>query len=382
MISNIRTKIAAVSVLVAAVLVGGATPADAADLHAALSAALQGTKAPAVGVLVMRHGKVTALAVEGVRRNDRPGPVQVGDVWLIGSDAKPMTATLIARLVDRGVLNWRTPLSQLLPDLAGAMRPEYRSVTLVQLLSHQSGLPHDPSDTKFLNSLSSDTRPPPAQRLALVARALQDTPVAPPGVKFSYSNTGFILAAVIAERATGVSYEDLMRREVFAPLGITSEGVGVPQGAQPRGHLDGKPVLATGDVDPLAFAPAGLWYLSLRDWAKFCLDQMAGAQGHGRLLKAATYRLMQTQQIKTGDDVIGLAWGLSPTAMGYAGPFLTHTGSDGAWLADVVLLPAQNSGVLAVSNAGRSMGGDKAAGRALKAALPEIAPPAPPSSAH
>jgi CubicO group peptidase (beta-lactamase class C family) len=40
------------------------------------------------------------------------------------------------------VLNWTTPLKQMLPDLAAKMRAEYRSVTLVQLLSHQSGLPH------------------------------------------------------------------------------------------------------------------------------------------------------------------------------------------------------------------------------------------------
>jgi CubicO group peptidase (beta-lactamase class C family) len=380
MITNARTTLAFVSALVAAVLLAMAPPAAAEDLHAALAAALQGTQAPAVGVLIMKHGQVTGLAVEGARRNDRPGSVQVGDVWHIGSDAKPMTATLIARLVDRGVLSWQTPLAKIAPDLAPVMRPEYRSVTLVQLLSHQSGLPHDASDTKFIDAFRSDTRPPPVQRLALVTRALQDPPVAPPGTKFSYSNTGFILAAVIAERATGIPYEALMRREVFAPLGITSEGVGIPQGDEPRGHADGKPALAPADVNPIfVYAPAGNWYLTLEDWAKFCLDQMAGAQGHGALLKTATYRLMQSRQIKTDDDEIGLGWGLTPTAMGYAGPFLTHAGSDGTWYADVVLLPGQNSGVLAVSNAGKSMGGDTAAARAVKAALAEIAPPAPPA---
>lgn len=382
MISNIRATLACVSALAVAVLTGVASPAGADDLHAALSAALQGTKAPAVGVLIMRDGEVTSVAALGVRRNDRPDPVQVGDVWHIGSDAKPMTATLIGKLVDRGVLNWKTPLAQMLPDLADTMRPEYRSVTLVQLLSHQSGLPHDASDTKFIDSFLNDTRPLPAQRMAYIARALKDQPVAPPGAKFSYSNTGFMVAAAIAERATGMSYEDLMRREVFAPLGITSEGVGAPEGAEPRGHVDGKPALVAADINPLFFGPAGNWYLSLGDWAKFCLDQMAGPEGHGRLLKTASYRLMQSRQIKTGDDEVGLGWGIAPTAMGYAGPFLSHAGSDGTWYADVLLLPAKNSGVLAVSNAGKSMGGDKAAARALKAGLAEIAPPAPPPPAH
>ena len=364
--------------IVMTALLGLASPAFAADLNAVLSAALKGTQAPAVGILVMQDGKVTGVAAQGLRRNDRPDRVQVGDVWHIGSDGKAMTATLIAKLVDRGVLSWKTPLAQMLPNLAATMRPEYRNVTLLQLLSHQSGLPHDAIDTKFIDSFLTDTRPLPVQRVAYIAHALQDKPVAPPGTKFSYSNTGFIAAAVVAERATGSSYEDLMRREVFGPLGITSEGTGVPEGAEPRGHIKGKPVaVMSADANPLFFAPPGNWYLTLNDWAKFCLDQMAGVQGHGRLLKTATYRLMQTPQITDGDTGIGLGWGIDRTVMRLEGPFLTHSGSDGTWYAVVALLPRKGSGVLAVANAGESMGGNKAAVRALKAELSEIAPPAP-----
>src|SRR5205823_3881074 len=94
-------------------------------------------------VLVIRNGKIDEVAVSGLRRIGRSGQVRDGDAWLIGSCTKPMTATLIARLVDRGLLAWDTPLSAMLPELAETMRPEYRPVTLVQLLSHQSGLPRD-----------------------------------------------------------------------------------------------------------------------------------------------------------------------------------------------------------------------------------------------
>jgi CubicO group peptidase (beta-lactamase class C family) len=128
------------------------SPVLATGLTADLSVALKGTKAPAVGVLVMRDGKVAEIAVIGRRRNDRPDSVQPGDLWRIGSDGKPITATLIARLVDRGVLNWKTPLKQMLPQFAATMRPDYRGVTLLQLLSHQSGLPHDVSDMKLIDT--------------------------------------------------------------------------------------------------------------------------------------------------------------------------------------------------------------------------------------
>ncbi len=200
----------------------------AADLDATLAAAMAGTKVPAMSVLVMRDGKVAETAVRGVRRNDRAEPATLNDVWHIGSDAKPMTATLITRLVDRHVLAWNTPLARMFPELAESMRPEYRSVTLIELLTHRAGLAHDVADVTYFNAFFNDTRPLSEQRHDYIAHALQEAPIAPPGTKVSYSNTGFIIAAVIAERATGMSYEALMQREVFDPLGITHVGFGLP----------------------------------------------------------------------------------------------------------------------------------------------------------
>ncbi|HEY2179823.1 MAG TPA: serine hydrolase domain-containing protein [Caulobacteraceae bacterium] len=356
-----------------------AAPAWAGDLHDTLVAAMAGTATPGMAMAVIRDGAVADVGVAGVRRNDRPDPARIDDVWLIGSDGKAMTATMIARLVDKGVLSWSKPLSAMLPDLAAGMRPEYRPVTLTQLLSHHAGLPHDISDTKVFEGFYSDTRPLREQRLAYIARALAEAPVAPPGTKFSYSNTGFLIAAAIAERATGVSFEDLMRREVFGPLKMTSAGFGVPGPGQPQGHTGGKPVSRPDQSNPAMFAPPGNMYFSIGDWARFCLDQIAGANGGGRLLKPATYRLMQSVQPGGGDA--GFGWGVVDPVAGYKGPGLTHSGSDGNWYALVVLFPSRRSGALVAANAGEDMGGDKADKAALKAVLPtlsaRVASPAP-----
>jgi CubicO group peptidase (beta-lactamase class C family) len=266
------------------------------------------------------------------------------------------------------VLRWDTPLEAMLPDLAATMQPAYRSVTLLQLLSHKAGLPHDP-DEKLLTPFFDDKRPAARQRLDWVALALKDAPVNKPGTAFSYSNSGFLIAAAVAERATGKSYETLMHDEVFAPLGMRSPGFGVTHAGQPMGHVNGK-VATLKDGNPEFFAPAGNVYLSLDDWAVFCLDQMAGVDGHGRLLKPATYRLMQTAPV-------GLGWGVSATDFGRQGPVLTHAGSDGTWLAFVALFPAQHSGLLAVANASPEMGADKALRTVVKTLAPALAPPAP-----
>jgi CubicO group peptidase (beta-lactamase class C family) len=346
------------------------------NLDAILARSMDGTHTPALAMLEMHDGKITGEAVHGVRRNDRPDPATVTDVWATGSDCKPMTAALIARLVDRGVLSWDAPLSKMLPELADAMRPEYRKVTLIQLLSHHAGLPHDTSDTAFFASFFTDTRPLPQQRLAYIGKALKEAPAVAPGSAFSYSNTGFIVAAAIAERATGSSYEELMQREIFKPLGMTSARFAATHDGQPLGHRHGKPAtaayLTADDGNPLMLAPAGgELHLSLRDWAKFCLDQMAGFQGHGKLLTPASYHLMQTNR---SDDQSAVGWGVQDSIGGRKGPVLVHAGSDGNWYAVVALFPKTGNGVMVAANAADDMDGDKAVKAAVGALLPDLSP--------
>lgn len=345
-----------------------------ATLEAQLQQALQGSRVPALAAAEIRAGKLSRLAVAGLRRNDGQDPVQLGDRWLIGSNAKPITAALIARLVDQGRLAWDTPLAELLPELKGRMHAAYRRVTLLELLSHRAGLPENVSDLKFFERFVADRRALPAQRLAYVGRALRDKPIAAPGSKISYSNTGFILAAVIAERRTGQDWETLMREQLMAPLGMDSLAFGTTGAGEPRGHLKGKPALRPEDSNPLMFAPAGNINLSLQDWARFCLDQLAGARGEGKLLSADGYRRLQTAlpgTLPASQKLpAGLGWGVQASIAGRPGPVLVHAGSDGNWYALVALFPANGDGALVVANAGPDMGGDQLTSQVFMSLLP------------
>jgi CubicO group peptidase (beta-lactamase class C family) len=346
------------------------TPAHATELEQVLAAAADGEDLPGAGILIIRDNQIADKAVYGVRRLGETAAIAPGDVWNIGSDSKSMTAVMIARLVERGQLSWNAPLESLLPELQASLRPEYRSVTLLQLLSHTSGLPENIEDEDVLNALFYDATDASTaeRRLTYVTRALQDDPVGRVG-RFSYSNTGFLLAAVIAERATGLTYEELMKQEVFEPLGMRSAGFGMPPAGQPVGHRDGR-VADARDANPDFFAPAGNIFLSLDDWALFCIDQMKGSNGHGALLKPETYALMQTSQ---SNEPVSMGWFILDEIDGIPGPVLYHEGSDGNWFAIVALLPQKGAGVLVATNAGKSMDADdvaKAAGRAaIKLAL-------------
>jgi CubicO group peptidase (beta-lactamase class C family) len=342
------------------------------SLPEVLVQAMDGKTVPAMGILVIRDGKVVGQAVRGVRRIGEPAPVVLSDRWNIGSDAKALTATLIGRLVEHGKLRWDTPLATMLPDLAADMRPEYRDVTLLELLSHRAGLPENTGDMTFFNTFYSDARPLPAQRLAYVKRALTEAPVGPARGESSYSNTGLILAGVIAEQVTGKPFEQLMRDEVFKPLGMTSADYSQAPGAgEPFGHVDGR-VATTADANPQIITPAGGLRLALADWGRFAVDQMEGEQGRGKLFKAETYRLLHTPQ---GETIYALGWGVPPVIAGRQGPALTHGGSDGNWFAFICLFPGSENGVLVVANAADSMGGDAAAKAAFKAVVDTLAPP-------
>ncbi len=338
-------------------------PAAAADdsldafLRQALEAARSKHGVPAVAALVEVQGKV-AMAAVGVRAKGHPEPVAVDDRWQIGSDTKAFTATMIARLAERGVLSLDDTLAKCLPDAAGAMDPAYRGMTLAQLLSHTAGLPPltDGKDLTAFLEVIRGARDVRGQRAAAARHYLALPPASKPG-EFAYSNLGYIIAGSIAESRTGKSWEDLVREEVFAPLGITHAGFGPPGTParidQPRGHrslLGWLFVLDPADPgsdNPPSLGPAGTINISLADWARFARDQMDGALGHGKLLAPATYRRLQTPV--AGNYALG--WGAQLDAAG-APVVLGHTGSNGYWLADIRIQPADGVIELIVMNAG------------------------------
>ena len=357
----LRRKIFAL--LLAPLLLGAApVPPSAAALA---SEVLMDRSIPAVGIVLIRHGRIADEAVAGVRARDNPVPVRRSDLWHIGSDEKAMTATMIARLVERGTLLWNAPLTKLIPELSTSMRADYQSVNLIQLLAHRAGL-QDLIDSDYYESLYHDRRPMHAQRVDYVRMALSWPPAYPPGTDAKYSNRGTVIAALAAEDATHVGYEELMRREVFAPLGIRSPRFDAPRRGELAGHDGDVAKYGLKADNPPVDAPAGEVRLTLDDWAKFAIDQMKGDHGRRRLLHTSTYRLLHTGQART---VFGLGWGVRDSLDGINGRFLTHGGSNGYWDARIVLAPDQENGLLIVTSSASD-----GAQKAIAAVEAEIVP--------
>ncbi|GJL93250.1 serine hydrolase domain-containing protein [Hyphococcus sp.] len=352
-----------------------AAPESKAAASSVLTEAMAGSAAPGMAAMVIRNYQPEPEIVAGVRRLGQPAMIAPGDRWHLGSNGKAMTATMIARLVEKGVLSWDAPLIDMAPQFAISMHEAYRDVTLPDLLSHRSGLPENHSDLEFFMGFIDDPAPLPQQRLRYVSAALAESPAGPKRADPSYSNTGVILAGVIAETKTGIPFETLIAAEVLKPLGIKSFDFGQFGGAgEPVGHIDGRVADQPRDANPKMIAPAGGMRMTLKDWSKFCIDHLRGEQGEGRLLKTETYRFLHKGQ---GDTRSALGWGASPTPLKRKGPGLVHSGSDGNWFALVLLFPETGNGALVVANAAESMGGDGASVSALRALAEMIAEPAP-----
>ena len=141
----------------------------------------------------------------------------VDSIFLIASITKPMTATGLLALADRGELKLSDRAVKYLPEFSEGDR---KDITIEQLLTHTSGLPDMlPENTE----LRKEHQP----LSEFVDRAMRTPLLFKPGTQYKYQSMGILLAAEIAQRITGLPFPTFLEREVFAPLKMTSTELGM-----------------------------------------------------------------------------------------------------------------------------------------------------------
>jgi len=312
---------------------------------------------PALAAAVVLGGKTVAVGAVGYRKAGADARVTTSDRFHIGSCTKAMTATLIAILVERKQLRWDMTLAEAFPKLANVMHPEYRAVTLEQLLTHRGGFPnHSWPKGKSFRDMHNLPGTPRAQRRAYAEMLLREPPEAAPGSKFLYSNAGYAVAGVIAEEVTNTPWEELMRRHLFRPLGMKTAGFGA-MGApgkidQPWQHVlesKNKRPIEPGPMsdNPPAIGPAGTVHCSLGDWAKFITAHVRGEE-KGGLVQPETFKRLHRPP-SGGDYALG--WLVTERNWG-GGRVLTHAGSNNQNFAVVWMAPQRDFAVLVATNQG------------------------------
>lgn len=305
---------------------------------------------PALAAAVVTSRGLEASGAVGVRKRGTEVGVSTNDLWHLGSDTKAMTATLVGKWVERGKLTWATTPAEVFPELASDFHADYRGVTIRHLLAHRAGLEANLNWARLARKGSVRE-----QRLEAVRQALAAKPKDPPGSAYAYSNLGYVVAGAMVERISGVSWEEGMRTEIFAPLGMTRAGFGglgtLGKIDQPWGHASGgKPVWNNGPAvdNPPVLGPAGTVHAPLEDWARFVADHLRGLRGEPGLLQPATYRTLIDPSLG-GDYALG--WRVVERSWG-GGTVLNHCGCNTMFYANAWLAPARDFAVLVCANQG------------------------------
>ena len=175
---------------------------------------------PGVSVAIVRGGRVVLARGYGQANVELHVPATDSTVYQSGSVGKQFTAALILRLAAAGRLGLDDPIRRHLPEGP----PSWDSITVRHLLTHTSGI------AEYTDSAVDFRRDYTEDELVRVASRLP--PLFRPGDRWSYSNTGYLLLGAIVHRVTGVFYGDLLRDEIFRPLGMGESSPGSkPQAA-------------------------------------------------------------------------------------------------------------------------------------------------------
>lgn len=375
-------------------------PAPVGDVSSIARELVADGEIPALALAVVRSDRIVATGVAGVRKRGDETLARLDDPFHIGSCTKAMTATLCALLIEQGKLDWTTTIGEGLPGVE--IDPGFRDVTLEALLSNH-GRCSTAIPGPIWGALWVQRADPVAARRALT-RSLLSTPPQLEKDVYEYSNTGFAIAGHIAETKVGESYESLMRKMIFEPLGMESADFGAPgtpgEVDAPWGHRhDGTPVEPGPNADnPPAITPAGTVHATITDWAKFVQFHLRGARGEESRLRSfaklhARYRddgsnyamgwvrlerpWAKAQGAKDGaaggaeaeDRAIDDAKQKDPLATWRGGDVLTHNGSNNSWFAVTWIAPARDFAVVVACNRGGPLAAratDQAAARSIR----------------
>jgi D-alanyl-D-alanine carboxypeptidase len=301
--------------------------------------ALSKSGVPSASLAVVQSGKIVYLHAYGDARIAPPAPATPSMRYSIGSISKQFTAASILLLQEQGKLSLEDKVSKFLPDLTRA-----NEVTIRQLLSHTSGYQdYWPQDYVMPNMLQPTT----AQHiLDLWARKPLDFD---PGTKWQYSNTNYVIAGLIVEKASGMPLLTFLQQKVFQPLAMSSV-LNTDQDrlgdTDPTGYLR----YATGPLRPSPkegkgwlFA-AGELAMTAEDLAKWDISII-----DEKLLQPASYRDFEKDVLLKNGLGTNYALGVGVRSIdGHRS--LSHGGEVSGFTSENVVFPDERVAVVVLTN--------------------------------
>lgn len=312
-------------------------------IQAAASEFLKTSSAPGVAVAVVLDGKTVWAQGFGKADLENPSPATPGTLFRLASVSKPLTATAILQLVERGKLDLDAEVQTYCPAFPKKEWP----ITSRQLLGHLAGIRHYNPDGK--GDVPDDSARHFASMEVSLTLFANDPLVSQPGTAFHYSTYGYTLLGCVLEGAAHEKYLDYMRANIFAPAGMAAtqadDNSAIILHRSRWYHREEKgPVQNAGVLDSSYKIPGGGFISSAEDMARYEEAMLAD-----KLVKRSTRNLLWTAQ-KTTDGKFteyGMGWGVSKK---FGLNLYGHNGGQQGTSTSITLAPEKGAGIVVLAN--------------------------------
>jgi D-alanyl-D-alanine carboxypeptidase len=313
---------------------------------------------PELGVAIVKPDSLPALYLCGYHRIDRTtaaDSARLADYFHLGSNTKAITGFIAGWLVESERIQWTTKFFDIFPDWKAASNKAYHDITLADLLSHRARIQPFTSGQEY-RKLPKFNGNPSEQRKQFAKYLLARKPVAADSETFHYSNGGYSIAALMLERASGHSWEELVQ-EVLAEKLHLKYVLGWPNKmdtTQPWGHWveDGKirPVPPDVPYDLRLAEPSGDISMPLADYARLIQLHLQGLQGRDNFLTGSTYQYLHTCRPEYAIGWLNVADAEQQLS--------AHAGSAGTFYCYTIINRKKNTAYIVVANCGSPQAGE------------------------
>ncbi len=287
---------------------------------------------PALATFSIKLDGQSEFATVGKKKIEEDNLVGINNKWSIGSVTKSMTATIASMMIEEGLLSWDDKLRDIFPEFIGTMQNRYLDITLIELLSHSSGIPTEDDD--FWEDFTNSSLPLKEERYELTKEILEYENDEPQN-QFMYSNLNYIIASSILEKVSNKSFEQLIEQYLFIPLSMNNSTINpFNQYDDIWGHKyinnqwqSFNPTIETGDNAAIVTPAGSRTFVSLEDMGKYLIFHLKGMLGINELISNENISKLYTPVINAqGSSKYALGWFVQDENV------IFHSGSNDRWL--------------------------------------------------
>ncbi|HEX8316485.1 MAG TPA: serine hydrolase [Flavisolibacter sp.] len=311
---------------------------------------------PGLSVVIVKDGRTVLLKGYGVRDINTRTPVDENTLFMIASNTKLFTGTVLALLEARGKLNLNDKITKYFPGYRLYDTTATKLVTIRDMLTHRIGTKTFQGDFTFWNTKL--TRSEIINKMRLLKPSLQFRQ------DYGYCNSCFLTAGEVVPKVTGKSWEDFVNDTIVKPLGMNSTLVlstGIEK--QPNAAVPYTTVY-TGTLQRVPYdnwnnlAPAASIISNVADLSRWLQMQLDSGKFNGQqilpwsvLQKTRDVNIITGSRKSSAFPIHFRGYGLGLFAADYNGrQIYWHTGGAGGMVSNVCFVPEENLGIAILTN--------------------------------